>query len=105
MKKKLLLTAVVVGVSVAGMHAKDTPLQIAFVDSFAAMRECEEGQKVGKAIDAMRDKASDAIRKEAEALAKLETDLKQKASMLKPAELAKQEREFNKKRRDLEGLS
>ncbi len=102
MKKKLLFSAVVCTVSVAGLLAKDASLDIAFVDSFAAMRECKDGQLVGAEIDKLREVASQELQKDAEFLAKTEADLKTKAAMLKPAELAKQERELAKKKRALE---
>ncbi len=103
MKKKLLLTVVVCTITVTGLTAKDA-LDIVFVDSFAAMRECKDGQIVGKEIDMLREKASQDIRLRAEILAQTENDLKGKASMLKQQELAKQERELSKKKRDLEEL-
>ncbi len=104
MKKKLLLTVVICTISVTGLSAKDAALDIVFVDSFAAMRECKDGQIVGREIDTLRERASQDIRTRAEMLAKDESDLKSKASMLKQQELAKQERELGKKKRDLEEL-
>jgi Skp family chaperone for outer membrane proteins len=104
MKKKLILSVVVLASCAAGLNAKvaDKPLNIAFVDSFEAMRECEEGQKVGREIDAMRDKASAQIKAEAEKLAQADSDLKAKASTLNQQVLAKKGRELEKQRRDLE---
>jgi len=104
MKKKLILSVVVLASCAAGLSAKvaDKPLNIAFVDSFEAMRECEEGQKVGREIDAMRDKASAQIKAEAEKLAQADSDLKAKASTLNQQVLAKKGRELEKQRRDLE---
>ncbi len=106
MQRKLFLTVVVCGISATGLVAKDTnkaaSLEIAFVDSFEAMRNCKAGIEVGKEIDDLRNKASQEIKNDADKLAKTETDLKNKASMLKPQELAKQERDFNKEKRNLE---
>ena len=108
MKKKLLFTVVICGISVVGADAKDSSLSkgsqlnIAFVDSFEAMRKCKDGKQVGDEIDLLRDKASKELKTRAESLAKDEAELKNKASMLKPQELAKQERDFAKKKRDLE---
>lgn len=104
MKKKFILSVVVLSTCALNVTAKtpEKPLSIAFVDSFEAMRECEDGQKVGKEIDVMRDKASAEIKKEAEALAQVDADLKQKSSTLNPQVLAKKGRELEKQRRDLE---
>ncbi len=102
MKKNLLLSVVLCGSVTAGALAKNEALDIVFVDSFRAMRECNDGEKVGKEIDNLRETASNEIRKTAENLAKAEADLKSKASMLKPVELAKQERDLDKRKRDLQ---
>ena len=104
MKKKLMLSVVVLAASALSLDAKvaDKPLNIAFVDSFEAMRECEEGKRVGARIDAMRDKASAAIKAEAEKLAQTDADLKAKASTMDQQVLAKKGRELDKQRRDLE---
>lgn len=102
MKKSLLLSVVLCGSVTAGALAKNEALDIVFVDSFRAMRECEDGERVGKEIDTLREKASNEIRTSAENLTKADADLKSKASMLKPVELAKQERELDKRKRDLQ---
>lgn len=102
MTKKLLFTAVICTITAAGLQAKESGLQIAFVDSFAAMRECKDGQAVSQELDRLRDKAAQELKSDADVLQKAEADLKQKAAMLKPAELAKQERELSKKKRDLD---
>jgi Skp family chaperone for outer membrane proteins len=77
-------------------------LDIAFVDSFQAMRECEDGQRVGKELDTMRDKLSKEIQNEAIRITKEETDLKSKAATLKSDVLAQNERKIAKQKRDLE---
>lgn len=104
MKKKLILSVVVLTSFAASIDAKvaEKPLNIAFVDSFEAMRECEEGKKVGQKIDAMRDKASAEIKSEAEKLAQSDADLKAKASTMDQQVLARKGRELDKQRRDLE---
>ncbi len=109
MQKKLVLSAVIISLSTTGLFAKDAKAEnaqmyIAFVDSFEAMRKCSDGEKVSKEIDTLREKASKEIRSDAEKLAKAEMDLKNKATMLKPQELAKQERELAKSKRALEEL-
>jgi len=77
-------------------------LDIAFVDSFQAMRECEAGIKVGKELDAMRDKFSKEIQDEATRITKEETDLNSKAATLKPDILAQNKRKIEKEKRDLQ---
>lgn len=110
MKKKLALSAVILTMAAGSLISKDTnlakgeQLQIAFVDSFEAMRKCKDGEKVSLKIDELRDDASKKIRAEAEKLAKVEMDLKQKAAMLKPQELSKQERNLRNKKIELEDL-
>ena len=76
-----------------------------FVDSFSAMRECKDGQIVGAEIDKLRDEASKDIRTRAERLAKEESDLKSKASMLKQQELAKQDEGVRAARDRVDGRS
>ncbi len=107
MAKKLLLTVVVCSISVPGLIGKDTEetkLNIVFVDSFKAMRECKDGLVVGKEIDTARENASKQLRSDAEKLAKMEAELKNKMSTLKPQELAKQSRDLDKRKRDLEEM-
>ncbi len=77
-------------------------LDIAFVDSFQAMRECEDGQRVGKELDAMRDQLSKEIQDEATKITKEESDLNSKAAALKPEVLAQNKRKIEKQKRDLE---
>ncbi len=77
-------------------------LQIAFVDSFKAMRECEEGRVVGQALEDMREKFSKEIQQDAQKIAKEESDLKTKASTLKPDVKLKEEHRITKLKRELE---
>ncbi len=100
MTKKHTLFVVVLTVATSTMARDD--LHIAFVDSFKAMRECKDGQIVGKELDEMRDKFSKEIQTEAQSIAKQENDLKTKASTLKPEIFAKEERRLAKLKRDLE---
>jgi Skp family chaperone for outer membrane proteins len=103
MKKNIICSLVLCGTVTAGaLAAKDEQLNIAFVDTFKAMRECKEGEQVSKEMDALRETATNKIRQKAELIAKKENDLKGKASMLKPQEMAKQGRELEKEKRDLE---
>lgn len=107
MKKNFLFLTVcsLFGASTLGATASKSgqpQLNIAFVDSFRAMRECADGQEIGKEIDNVRNKASKEFQEEADKLAKEETDLNQKSNMLKQAERDKKKRELDKKKRDLE---
>lgn len=99
MTKKLPLFAVVL--TIAGSTiAKE--MQIVFVDSFKAMRECKDGQLVGKELDDMRDAFSKEIQAEAQKIANMEKDLKSQASTLKAEVLNKKSREIDRLKRDLE---
>lgn len=85
----------------AKVEPKET-LDIAFVDSFKAMRECEDGQRVGKELDAIRDKLSKEIQDEATRITQDEADLKGRAATLKADVLTQNERKIAKQKRDLE---
>jgi Skp family chaperone for outer membrane proteins len=99
MAKKYTLFVVILTVA-SGSIARD----IAFIDSFKAMRESKDGQVVGKELDEMREKFSKEIQQEAQKIAKEESDLKSKASMIKPDLLAKEQRRIEKLKRDLEDV-
>lgn len=99
MTRKLPLLAVVLTIAGSSI-AKD--MQIVFVDSFKAMRECKDGQLVGKELDDMRDAFSKEIQAEAQKIANMEKDLKSQASMLKADVLNKKTREIDRMKRDLE---
>jgi len=99
MNKKLLGLALL---TIIGNAYADKALDIAFVDSFRTMRECEEGQVVGKELDTIREKISKEIQEEAQLLAREDSELKAKASTMKQDIVVKKERELAKKRRDLE---
>ncbi len=101
-KGAALFAAVFVVSGIAAAVPAKESLDIAFVDSFKAMRECKEGERVGKELDTMRDKLSKEIQDEAMKITKDESDLKSKASTIKPDMLAKQERELSKQKRALE---
>lgn len=100
MAKRYSLFVVVLTVASSAL-AKEN-LEIAFVDSFKAMRECKDGQVVGKQLDDMREKFSKEIQADAQKIAKDENDLKAKASTLKADVFAKEERRLAKLKRDLE---
>ncbi len=81
MKKYLTLSLLSCGIF-TGSVATCKDMQIAFVDSFKAMRECKDGEVVGRELDAMRDKFSKEIQQEAQKLAQKENALKSKVCML-----------------------
>lgn len=97
-----MAVAAMSGTSVAATRDAKEALDIAFVDSFQAMRECEEGKRVGKELDTLRDKLSKEIQTEATKITKEESDLKSKASTLKPDILTQNERVLTKRKRALE---
>ncbi len=104
--RNIAVVAVVIAISgtssAATREAPKEALDIAFVDSFQAMRECEDGQRVGKELDTMRDKLSKEIQDEATKITKEESDLNSKAATLKPDILAQNKRKIEKQKRDLE---
>lgn len=104
MKRTMMALVICALCVISSITRADThkALDIAFVDSFKAMRECSEGQRVGKELDAMRDKLSKEIQGEAQKLTKEDADLKSKASAMKHEMLVKKERDLAKQKRDLE---
>ena len=107
--KKVVAVIVIIAISgtssAVARDAKVEPkelLDIAFVDSFQAMRECVDGQRVGKELDTMRDKLSKEIQDEATKITKEESDLNSKSATLKPDILAQNKRKIEKQKRDLE---
>lgn len=107
MTKKYTLFVVVLTIASTTL-AKDN-LQIAFVDSFKAMRDCKEGQVVGKELDAMRDKFSKEIQQAAQKIAQEDAKLKEqvaaleaKASTLKAEAYAREKQNLAKVGRGIE---
>lgn len=107
MTRKYTLFVVVLTIA-SSTIAKDN-LQIAFVDSFKAMRDCKDGQVVSKELDTMRDKFSKEIQQEAQKIAKDDSELKSKmaaleakASTLKPEAFAREKQLLTKEGRTIE---
>ncbi len=103
------VAALVVVIAISGTsEARDAKvetkeaLDIAFVDSFKAMRECEDGLRVGQKLDVMRDNLSKEIQDEATKITQEETELKSKSATLKADVFAQSERKIAKQKRDLE---
>ena len=96
MKKHLVCTALAISLS---MNAGNN---IAFVDTFKTMRECDEGIRVARELDELRNRLSKEIESEAQKLAKQEQELKSKATTMKREALEKEERLLTKAQRELE---
>ncbi len=104
MKNKVIGLVVLSLISSGAFAAKDEKraLDIAFVDSFQTMRECDEGKAVGKELENMREKISNEIREQAQKVALREKELQGKASTMKKELFAQQEREIARQKRSLE---
>ena len=85
----------------AGDKALVADLAIGFVDSFAIMGECEEGQKARKEIENKRDLASQEIQEESKKLEKSKNDYIAKSTTMSDAAREKEEQQLMKKDRDL----
>lgn len=79
-------------------------LAIGFVDSFAIMGECEEGQKARKEIEGKRDLASQEIQEESKKLEKAKNDYISKSSMMSDSAREKEEKQLMKKDRELKAF-
>lgn len=79
-------------------------LAIGFIDSFAIMGECEEGQKARKEIEAKRDLASQEIQEESKRLEKAKNDYVGKSTTMSDAAREKEEKQLMKKDRELKSL-
>jgi Skp family chaperone for outer membrane proteins len=86
---------------IAGDSSVMTDLAIGFVDSFAIMGECEEGQKARKEIEAKRDFASQEIQEESKKLEKAKSDYISKSSMMSDSAREKEEKLLKKKDNEL----
>lgn len=88
--------------SVASPAVAPKPMDIVFVDSFQAMRECQEGKKVGKELDTVREKLSKEIQQDAQKLAAQEKELQGKLPTMKKEAADREQRKLAKNRRELE---
>lgn len=77
-------------------------LKILFVDSFAAMRECEEGRKVIADVEKKREEYAKSLETQERTIAKEFGDFKNKSAALAPAAREKEEQRLTKLRRDYE---
>ncbi len=78
--------------------------KIAFVDSFAIMGECQEGQKARKDIEAKRDLATQEIQNDSKAFEKAKADYLAKSTMMSDSAREKEEKKLIKMERDLKNL-
>jgi Skp family chaperone for outer membrane proteins len=79
-------------------------LSIGFIDSFAIMGECEEGQKARKDIESKRDLASQEIQEESKKLEKAKNDYISKSTTMSDSAREKEEKQLMKKDRELKAL-
>ncbi len=77
---------------------------IAFVDSFAIMGECEEGQKARKEIEAKRDLATQELQDQSKKFEKAKSDYVAQSTMMNDSAREKKEKELIKMERDLKNL-
>jgi outer membrane protein len=77
---------------------------IAFVDSFAIMGECQEGQKARKEIESKRDLASNEIQEESKTFEKAKSDYVSKSTTMSDSAREKEEKKLVKMERDLKTL-
>jgi outer membrane protein len=78
--------------------------KIAFVDSFAIMGECQEGQKARKDIEAKRDLATQEIQDDSKTFEKAKADYIAKSTMMTDSAREKEEKKLIKMERDLKNL-
>ena len=88
----------------AGDSSLMPDLAIGFIDSFAIMGECEEGQKARKEIEAKRDFASQEIQEESKKLEKAKSDYISKSTMMSESAREKEEKQLMKKDRELKAF-
>ena len=79
-------------------------LSVGFVDSFAIMGECTEGQKARKEIEGKRDLAAQEIQEESKKLEKAKNDYISKSTTMSDSAREKEEKQLMKKDRDLKNL-
>jgi Skp family chaperone for outer membrane proteins len=89
---------------IAGDSSIMPDLSIGFIDSFAIMGECEEGQKARKDIESKRDLASQEIQEESKKLEKAKNDYISKSTTMSDSAREKEEKQLMKKDRELKAL-
>jgi outer membrane protein len=97
--KKSLSTADILGDSNVMIEAA-----IGFVDSFAIMGECQEGQKARKEIENKRDLASNEIQEESKKFEKAKNEYVSKSTTMSDSAREKSEKQLMKMERDIKTL-
>ena len=97
--KKVVSVADVIGDSKVTIDAK-----IGFVESFAIMGDCQEGQKARKEIEAKRDAAGREIQDESKKYEKVKNDYIAKSSTMSDAARIKEEKQLMKMENELKNL-
>lgn len=77
---------------------------IGFVDSFAIMGDCQEGQKARKEIETKRDLASNEIQDESKKFEKAKSDYVSKSTTMIDSAREKAEKQLMKMERDIKNL-
>jgi Skp family chaperone for outer membrane proteins len=77
---------------------------IAFIESFAIMGDCQEGQKARKEIEAKRDLAGKEIQDESKKYEKVKNDYIAKSTTMSDAARAKEEKQLMRMENDLKNL-
>ncbi|HLC06839.1 MAG TPA: OmpH family outer membrane protein [Candidatus Babeliales bacterium] len=77
---------------------------IAFVDSFAIMGECQEGQKARKDIESKRDLATQELQDESKEFEKAKNNYVAKSTTMSDSAREKEEKRLMKMERDLKSL-
>jgi len=77
---------------------------IGFVDSFAIMGDCQEGQKARKEIESKRDLASNEIQEESKKFEKAKSDYVSKSTTMTDSAREKAEKQLIKMERDIKNL-
>jgi outer membrane protein len=88
------------------MHSFEgkTDLKIRYIDTFAAMRESEEGIKISKELDQKRKELAKNIENQEKKLTQAMTDYRSKASMLSDNARSKEEQKLAKMKREYENM-
>lgn len=89
-------------VDIAHSFEGKADIKIRYVDTFAAMRESEEGVKISKELDVKRQELAKGIEAQDKGLAQAMTDYRNKASMLSETARGKEEQKLAKMKREYE---
>jgi len=79
-------------------------IAMGFIDSFAIMGDCQEGQKARKEIEAKRDMATKEIQDDSKRFEKAKADYMSKSTTMSDSAREKEEKQLMKMERDLKNL-